>query len=465
MLPGMSDSRLEIIGQRGSGGQAPSGTEPAIQAALRTGVTGLELEVQFAADAVPIVCFERTLERLAGVKGTIRNQTARELAGYDVGFRFGDRYRGLRLVTVEEAADMVPPGFDLHLEIKDLEPVNAKHIRGLMGVLRAHGGVQRCLITSRSEAILASVATTDPEVRRGLRTSGTSAQDPEKAAALGCRSLHPEAAATRRELVDACHERGLRVYPTSANDTRSIRALVDIGVDGVGTDQPERVADALRGGGESRHHEPPRREPFPERMEEEGHPGTPPPPAAVTTSTHLEDASQRPRGRRRRRPGPRRHEDRPVAAPAPGSTAPAPMTAPPAEKAPPAHAEGLPAVAPEAVTGERPVDGAGTARRRRGRRGGRREQARRARRAAVQGGPAADTGEPILLEPVEDSAEPLELLGEIHAELSGEGDRPASGAPPARAGQAPRRRRGRRGGKRAQARRQRGDQGGSDPAS
>ena len=41
-----------------------------------------------------------------------------------------------------------------------------------------------------------------------------------------------------RQLVESAHAAGLRVVPWTVNDVRAIGALVDLGVDGLVTDEP-----------------------------------------------------------------------------------------------------------------------------------------------------------------------------------------------------------------------------------
>nr|WP_306437415.1 glycerophosphodiester phosphodiesterase family protein [Rhodococcus sp. 05-340-2] len=42
-------------------------------------------------------------------------------------------------------------------------------------------------------------------------------------------------------MVDAAHERGIRVIPWTVDDPDTMRALMDLGVDGLITDYPDRV--------------------------------------------------------------------------------------------------------------------------------------------------------------------------------------------------------------------------------
>jgi glycerophosphoryl diester phosphodiesterase len=235
----------EIIGHRGASGHGPENTEAALLAGLRLGATAIEVDVQFTADGVPVVFHDRSLERMAGVRGRIRDQTARELSGYDVGFRHGDDHRGARILTLDEAAALVPANVGLHVEIKDYDSVSSHHLKELIASLRRRGGLDRCIASSFSEKVLTALRTAEGRIRRGLLVSVAGPDSAKTAADLGCESLHPNADVTDRRLVDECHESGLRVYPYTVNDPGRMRHLIALGVDGLYTDFPARLAEIM----------------------------------------------------------------------------------------------------------------------------------------------------------------------------------------------------------------------------
>jgi glycerophosphoryl diester phosphodiesterase len=56
--------------------------------------------------------------------------------------------------------------------------------------------------------------------------------------ATAARTIGPRHDLVSRELVDAAHAIGLRVVPWTVNDVRRLAELVDLGVDGIVTDEP-----------------------------------------------------------------------------------------------------------------------------------------------------------------------------------------------------------------------------------
>jgi glycerophosphoryl diester phosphodiesterase len=242
-----TDPGTQIIGHRGAAGHAPENTAAAIQAGLREGATTIELDIQFSSDGSAVVYHDRTLERMAGVKGRIRDQTLRELSGYDIGFKFGGEFRGLRLLTLDEAARLVPDDVDLLLEVKNYDRVGAKHLRDMAGLLRRRGGLGRCVISSQNEKILAALGTGNGEIRRSLHLEGSSRDGVQRAEALGCYGVRISAEAADGALIESCHARRMKVFVNSVNDPSMMKEVLSRGVDGVATGYPGRLA-ALLGG-------------------------------------------------------------------------------------------------------------------------------------------------------------------------------------------------------------------------
>lgn len=236
----------EIIGQGGAAGHAPRNSESAIRDGLDRGATALALEVQFAADGVPVLFGDRSLEDRAGVRGRIRDQTARELAGYDIGFRSGNAHRGLRILTLEEALSLIPPETRIFLMIKDYDSVGTRHARDLAGILRRRReGADRCEIDAGSQKALSAIRSGAPEVRAGLRAGARSRRPVGQAESAGCSSLHVEPSEVDSSLASECRTRGLDLYTGPVDEIGRMKALLEIGVAGITTGFPERLAGLL----------------------------------------------------------------------------------------------------------------------------------------------------------------------------------------------------------------------------
>ena len=108
--------------------------------------------------------------------------------------------------------------------------------------------LERVSVGSFEERMLAEVGRLRPE------TPTTFLFDRPCRAVGVAGTIGPRQDLVTRDLVDRAHDRGTRVVPWTVNDTQTMAELIDLGVDGLVTDQPElaRAVAASRLGGQDR---------------------------------------------------------------------------------------------------------------------------------------------------------------------------------------------------------------------
>jgi glycerophosphoryl diester phosphodiesterase len=115
-------SLIQLIAHRGNARDYPENTLPAFAAALISGLRFIELDVQLAADAVPVVIHDPELRRTTGVAGTVFDLSSERLAQIEAHEpqRFGERFRGTRIPLLADALALLDgrPDVTLFVEIK-----------------------------------------------------------------------------------------------------------------------------------------------------------------------------------------------------------------------------------------------------------------------------------------------------------------------------------------------------------
>jgi glycerophosphoryl diester phosphodiesterase len=97
----------------------------------------------------------------------------------------------------------------------------------------------RIAVCSFSEGVLAEVARLRSRAKTTLLFS-----EPGRIATVA-RTIGPRHDIVTRELVASAHAAGVRVVPWTVNDVPTIAALVDLGVDGLVTDEPLLVREVV----------------------------------------------------------------------------------------------------------------------------------------------------------------------------------------------------------------------------
>lgn len=210
---------------------------------MAAGFTHLETDVHVTADGVVIAFHDESLERVTDGHGLIAEHTAAELAG----IRIGGTERIPRLA--ELLADFPRAYFNI-----DLKAPGA--VAPLAALLRETKAQHRVCVSSFSRAHISAFRRLAPEVATGL--SGTGVLLLWLGLPGVTRLLHGQAAQVpqrfwrgRLALVTprflrTAHRHGIRVHVWTINDAPTMDRLLDLGVDGIVTDQPEVLREILR---------------------------------------------------------------------------------------------------------------------------------------------------------------------------------------------------------------------------
>jgi glycerophosphoryl diester phosphodiesterase len=120
MQPGTWAERL--VAHRGHARVAPENTLAAVSSALAAGARYVEVDVQLAADGVPHLFHDRTLERLCGVPGRLAELDSAALARLSASERgrFGSRFAKEPVATLAALVELLAaePAAHVYVELK-----------------------------------------------------------------------------------------------------------------------------------------------------------------------------------------------------------------------------------------------------------------------------------------------------------------------------------------------------------
>jgi glycerophosphoryl diester phosphodiesterase len=247
---------FDIQAHRGGAALAPENTLEAFANALEIGVSTLECDVHITADGVPVLSHERTY---AGQ--IIPVSTAAELGPVPT---LHDLIGLLRDHGADEVGLNVETKFDvLH---PDESESRERFVETVLRVLRESEMLERTSIQSFDWAVLRLVRAEEPRLRLNAITNtdyleihqpgaspwlgGLDIDDfndsvPAAVSALRFDAISPSHTILTPAMVTEAHEAGLRVLPYTVDAAASMRWLVEIGVDGMITNQPDVLRSVL----------------------------------------------------------------------------------------------------------------------------------------------------------------------------------------------------------------------------
>ena len=235
------------IAHRGGAGDWPENTMPAFAGAVALGYRYVETDVHVTSDGVVLAFHDDRLDRVTDRTGAIAELPYAEVARA--------RVDGVEPIPLLE--ELLGTWPELRVNI---DPKHDEVVEPLATVLRRTGATERVCVGAFSDRRLARLrAMLGP----GLCTSlGPAAVARLRAASLGLGRVEPDGCCVQvpprakglplvdRRFVAAAHEAGLDVHVWTIDEAVEMRALLDLGVDGIMTDRPSVLREVLVARGE-----------------------------------------------------------------------------------------------------------------------------------------------------------------------------------------------------------------------
>ena len=293
----MAAQAFDLQGHRGARGLAPENTVAAFRTALDLGVTTLETDLAVTKDGVLVLSHDPLLNAdltrdaegrwLETMGPPIQSLTLAELQRYDIGrlnparayakqFAQQKPADGERFPTLAELFKLGGATVRFNIETKldpalpDLTPDPARFAALTVAAVREAKAEKRTTIQSFDWRTLIEARRLAPEIdtacltiesnnmdtvrRGGIQPSpwlgGLSLTDhggpvPKLAKAAGCAVWSPFWRNVTPAAVEEAHALGLKVIPWTVNDPAEMARLIDLKVDGLITDYPDRALPVL----------------------------------------------------------------------------------------------------------------------------------------------------------------------------------------------------------------------------
>ncbi len=268
-------SEVTVIAHRGASGHAPENTLSAIKKAIEMQADRIEIDIHLTKDGEVIVFHDATLDRTTNVSGRLDETLWADMALLDAGSWFDEAFAGEpipRLVDVLELMqlyrDSLQLNVELLVEIKNnsegaVYPTLAQKTIDLLAV---YDNSQNpwCIVQAFNSSYLEEVReylaakqiSYNPELQKLIFTDFSPfpayidftyrwgyahfTNEPYTAVNPYYRSL-------TKGKVEAAHKRGKQVNTYTVNEVEDMKKLIEMGVDGIITNYPDRLVMLKKG--------------------------------------------------------------------------------------------------------------------------------------------------------------------------------------------------------------------------
>ena len=255
----LQEKRTIVIAHRGFSAVAPENTQAAFELAKAAGADLIELDYYHSKDGVPVLMHDGTLDRTTDAKVKFgaekvapKDRTAAELTSLDAGKWFSPQFAGNKVMTLDAALDVIQNGGRTLIERKQGDAATCVEL------LRKKNLVNELVVQAFDWSYLRDFHAIEP--RQVLGALGPPGSYDGKRLTAEEKELNPkwvdEVLKTgskavvwnkqiSKEAVAYAHKKGLKVWVYTINDPALANDLLDMGIDGIITDNPALIWKTL----------------------------------------------------------------------------------------------------------------------------------------------------------------------------------------------------------------------------
>lgn len=238
--------QVNIVAHRGASGTFPENTLVSFKEAIRLDVESIEFDVHLSRDYELIIIHDGSVDRTTDGSGKIEDLTLGDIKKLDAGSKVGSQFAGERIPILSETLDIMPENIRLNIHVKAYPTTRNIVTQKVIDELVKYDVLDSAFFTSDAETVKL-VKNINPDVTICNLSGQNGDTYVNFSKELGSFIIQPGHQITTAKLVEDAHANNMEVNVFYADEEKDMLALIEMGVDGILTNYPERLK-ALREG-------------------------------------------------------------------------------------------------------------------------------------------------------------------------------------------------------------------------
>lgn len=248
--------KVKVTAHRGASGYAPENTISAINKALEIGVDKIEVDVQQTADGEIVCLHDKKLNRTTDSKGKVKKLTYKELESVNAFDEFEAEFPNEKIPLLRDVFELMDGKTEFVIEIKAGRSYYPGIEDGVAKMITEFGAERWAVVHSFNDRVLEYLDDHHPKIRLqklfvskpswlplmlDFRLHFASLKDYDYVEGFGVSKSGVDA-----RLVRKVHELGQVIHVWTVNKPEDIQDILELGVDGIISNYPDRVKAQLR---------------------------------------------------------------------------------------------------------------------------------------------------------------------------------------------------------------------------
>lgn len=237
-----------ICAHRGFNTVAPENTMPAFASAIALGTDEIELDIWPTRDGEFIVCHDSNVERVSDGRGFISEFSLEEISKLDVGIKYSEHFKGLRLATLENVLKQFARQtiFNIHIKtVNKLDGYDEALLRKLVNLIDFYDCREHVYIAA-PDNVLRGMINVDPDIQRCCLDGFRNYSIVDRAIELGCKKLQFHKHYFSEEMVEKARAHNINCNVFWSDDPQEAKRFLNMGIETILTNDYLAILPIVR---------------------------------------------------------------------------------------------------------------------------------------------------------------------------------------------------------------------------
>ncbi|MBQ2968516.1 MAG: hypothetical protein IJE10_10405 [Clostridia bacterium] len=239
-----------VCAHRGFSTVAPENSMPAFGAAVAMGADEIEFDLWPTADGEIVSCHDRSLERVSTGEGFVTDHTLVQLQKLDFGVKFGEKFKGLRVVTFEEILKKFACQVIMNVHVKPLsfeEPYPTEAIEKIVALIRKYDCEKYVYFMLETDEQIRQFKAYAPDIPVCVgHLEARPYEIVERAITLNCEKVQLYKPYFNQEMIDKAHKNGILCNVFYSDDPEETQAFLKMGIDTILTNDYNCISQQVK---------------------------------------------------------------------------------------------------------------------------------------------------------------------------------------------------------------------------
>ena len=238
-----------VCAHRGFNSVAPENSMPAFGSAVAMGADEIEFDLWYTKDKEIVSIHDASLDRVSNGTGKVFEHTFEELTKFDFGIKFGEKFKGLKILKFEDILKKLACHCIMNIHVKTVDN-NCEYDRELLekivALIDKYDARKYVYFMSGNDNFLRLAKEVAPDICRCCGGGNAPWEMVERAIKYDCKKIQLFKPYFNQEMIDKAHENGIICNVFWSDDKEETKKFLDMGIDTILTNDYNIISQIVK---------------------------------------------------------------------------------------------------------------------------------------------------------------------------------------------------------------------------